>query len=125
MKLVSFCMLTALSLLYALLTFTETLTYQKWEKALNDQKYIQARVAYFDHVNMVLDQMVRRMALDSQHDPAIAQLLKQNNINVVMETPAPTKDTPAGFGTPPPNPTPPPPPDKPAQVPPNTAPLHP
>ena len=86
MKLVSFCLLTTLALLYAGLAIAETMTYRKWEKAMNDQKYIMAEMAFFDRMNSLLDQMVRQMAMDSRHDPALAQLLKDHNINVVINT---------------------------------------
>jgi len=109
MKLVSFCILTALSLLYAGLTIAETLTYHQWEKAINDQRYTQAQVAYFDHLNGVLDEMVRRMAVLSQHDPAMTQLLKDHNIHVVIDKDNPPPSTPpatSGFDqTPPVNPS--------------------
>jgi len=87
MKLASFCILTALSMIYAGLTLVETMTYHKWEDEVNNQKYLQAQVAFFDHLNGVLDEMLKRMAYLSQHDPAMAQLLKDRNINVVVQNP--------------------------------------
>jgi hypothetical protein len=87
MKLVSFCILTALSLIYAGLTMMETVTYHKWEAAVNNQKYLQSQVNYFDRLNAILNEMIKRMAYFSQHDPAMAQLLKDHNINVVVENP--------------------------------------
>jgi len=101
MKIASFSLLTALALLYAGLTLAETMTYHKWEQAINDQKYTQAEVAYFDHLNMVLDEMVRRMAIASQHDPVMAQLLKEHNINVVVDNGS-AQPAPVGFDTTPP-----------------------
>jgi hypothetical protein len=87
MKLVSFCILTTLSLIYAGLTMMETVTYHKWEAEVNNQKYLQAQVNYFDHLNAILDEMLKRTAYLSQHDPALAQMLKDHNINVVVENP--------------------------------------
>jgi hypothetical protein len=119
MNLLSFCVLTTLALVYAGLTWAESETYHRWEKAIDGQKDTQAKVAYFDHVNALLDQMIRRMAVDSQNDPALAKLLKDRNINVVVDNSMAPRD--AGLNAQPPAPDV----DKPAQTPSATTPSHP
>jgi len=126
MKLTSFCVLTSLALVYAGLTTMETVTYHKWEDAVNNQKYIQAQVNYFDHVNAILNEMIKRMAFLSQHDPALAQLLKDRNISVVVENPTtPPASTPSSFDSSPPGDPVAPSPGKPAQIPSTSIPSHP
>jgi len=91
MRLVSFCILTALALLYAGLTLAETKMYQKWERALNDQKIIQTKIAFYQHLNGQIQTLLREMALASKQDPAMAALLKENKINVVYSAPVSVK----------------------------------
>jgi hypothetical protein len=84
MKLWSFCLLTTLALLYTGLTVGETVTYRRWEKAVYDQKDIQAKMTYFQNMGRVLDSLMHRMAFDSLHDPALAQMLKDHKVKVVV-----------------------------------------
>lgn len=101
MKLFAFCTITVLSLLYAGLTIMETLTYRQWEQAVIEQKDIQAKVAFFQRMNTVLDQMLRRMAIESQHDPALARLLEENKVKVVVNDQSPPSvKSPLGTNTP-------------------------
>jgi hypothetical protein len=85
MKLLSFCVLTTLALVYAGLTIGETVTYRRWEQALNDQKDVQAKMTYFQNLSHVLDSLMHRMAVDSLRDPALAQMLKDHKIKVVVK----------------------------------------
>ncbi len=106
MKLWSFCLLTALALLYAGLTIGETVTYRRWEQALNNQKDIQAKMNYFQNMSRVLDNLLHRMAYDSLRDPALAQMLKDHKINVVVNgvpTASGTPTTPPTSGFSPPS----------------------
>jgi hypothetical protein len=116
MKIISFSLLTVLALVYASLTMAETMTYHKWEKAINEQKYTQAKLAYFNNLNSLLERLARQLALDSQSDPALAQLLKDNKIKVVIGSPQTVGDVPAA-GSPSPATNAPQSPDKPVQAP--------
>jgi hypothetical protein len=95
MRLTTFTFLTALALLYAGLTLAETAMYQTWDRALYQQKDIANKVAYFHRLSGFIEQLLRRMAIDSQHDPALAKLLKDHRIKVVVG-PVAEKDTPGG-----------------------------
>ncbi len=87
MKLISFCILTALSLLYAGLTLAETALYQTWDRAMAQQKEIQNKVAFYQRLDGTINQLLRRMAVDSQRDPALVEVLAQNKIKVVVTSP--------------------------------------
>jgi len=101
MKLFSFCILTALALLYAGLTVAETITYRKWEQAVGEQKEIQLKVQFFQNQNRVINSLLRRMAYDSLHDPALAQFLKEKKIKVVVNDVAnPGTVAPSGVNNP-------------------------
>jgi hypothetical protein len=95
MRLTTFTFLTALALLYAGLTLAETAMYQTWDRALLEQKDLQNKVIYFQRLGGFAEQLLRRLAVDSQHDPALAQLLKEHRIKVVF-TPVAEKDAPGG-----------------------------
>jgi len=84
MRFSSFFILTALALLYVVLTVAETAMYQTWDHATAQQRDIQNKVAYFQRLNGFLGQLVRRMAVDSLHDPALTQVLKEHRIKVVQ-----------------------------------------
>jgi hypothetical protein len=90
MKFVPFILLTLLTLVYVGLTLAETMTYHKWEQAVFEQKVIQDKVAFYHRMNTVLDQLIRRMAYDSQHDPALVHLLADHRIKVVFGGPKPS-----------------------------------
>ena len=94
MRLTTFTFLTVLALLYAGLTVVETSMYQTWDHELLVQKDIQNKVAYFNRLGGFTEQLLRRMAIDSQHDPALAQLLKEHRIKVIF-APVAEKDAPA------------------------------
>lgn len=85
MKLASFCILTVFALIFAALTVAETAMYQSWDNALAQQKIIQMKVNYLQQQNGVIRELLRRLAVDSQRDPALTELLKQNHINVVIK----------------------------------------
>ena len=87
MKLFSFIILMTLAVIYVALTVGETVTYRKWQRAVYEQKDVQAKLSYFQNLNRVIEVLVRRMAYDSQHDPAIAQMLKDRRIKVVLTGP--------------------------------------
>ncbi len=87
MKLVPFSILTALSVLYGILTVTETTLYQRWERAMAEQRDIQAKVAYFNQLGGYLESLLKRLALDAQTDPELMNLLKENKINLVFSQP--------------------------------------
>jgi hypothetical protein len=84
MRLTTFTFLTVLALLYAGLTVVETSMYQTWDHELLVQKDIQNKVAYFNRLGGFTEQLLRRMAIDSQHDPALAQLLKEHRVKVII-----------------------------------------
>ena len=87
MKIVSFSLLTVLALIYSALTLAETMTYRKWEEAVAVQQYTQGKLTYFGKLNARVQQMGRQMAIYSQTDPAIAQVLKDNKVRVIIEGP--------------------------------------
>jgi len=87
MKLFSFIILMTLAVIYVALTVGETVTYRKWQRAVYEQKDVQAKLSYFQNLNRIIEVLVRRMAYDSQHDPAIAQMLKDRRIKVVLTGP--------------------------------------
>jgi hypothetical protein len=87
MKLIPFCLLTALSLLYVALTFAESEMYETWDMALKEQRALQIKLAYYQRANAFIEALLKRLAVDSQHDPALAELLKQNQIKVVVTDP--------------------------------------
>jgi hypothetical protein len=128
MKLLSLCLLTTLALLYAGLTMAETMTYRKWERAMADQRDVQAKVAYFQNMDQILQRMVRSIAYNSQHDPALGQLLKARNIKVVVTNSLPGNETMGADASTNAVPLPNlslPPSSNPAPVPPGTTPVHP
>ena len=79
--------LVVLALFYGVLTFAETGLLDAWDRKRAEQQEIERRVAYFQHMNVVTGQMLRRLAVESQHDPAIAQLLKKMRVKVIVDTP--------------------------------------
>jgi hypothetical protein len=95
MRLTTFIFLTVLALLYAGLTVVETAMYQTWDRALTEQKELQNQVLYFQRLSGFTEQLLRRLAIESQHDPALAQLLKDHRVKVVV-TPVAEKETPGG-----------------------------
>lgn len=92
MKLLPFSILTVLALILAGLTLMETMMYRAWEQAQDDQRILQRKVAYYQKLNTFTEQLLRRMAIDSQRDPALAQVLKDNNIKVVISNPNQQQD---------------------------------
>jgi hypothetical protein len=95
MNLPKYCILVALSLAYAGLTLTEFNTYQNWEAAVNGQKLIQSKLANAKNLSGITDQFIRRLAVESQHDPDLADMLKKHDIKVVISSPKQTaNDTP-------------------------------
>jgi len=95
MKLFSFIILMTLATIYVGLTVGETVTYRKWQRAVYEQKDVQAKLTYFQNLNRIIEVLLRRMAYDSQHDPALAQMLKERRIKVVLTgPPQPASDTP-------------------------------
>ena len=91
MKLVSFSILTLLALIYAGLSVAESAMYHTWDRAINEQRSIQIKINYYQRMDNFIEQFLRRLAVDSQHDPAVADLLKKRNIRVVV-TPEAVKD---------------------------------
>lgn len=89
MRLPAFIILTLLSLGYAGLTVAETFMYQSWERTVAEQKDVQTKIVYFQNLNAFTEQVLRRMAAESPHDPAIAELLRQRKIKVVIAPSAP------------------------------------
>ena len=87
MKLPAFCILTLLSLIYAGLTLQESMVYRAWDKSLADQKGIQMKIAYFQQLDVFTKQLLQRMVIESQRDPAIGDLLKENKLKVVITHP--------------------------------------
>lgn len=79
--------LVFLTLFYGVLSFAETGLLDAWDRKRAEQQEIERRVAYFQHMNVVTGQMLRRLAVESQHDPAIAQLLKKMRVKVIVDTP--------------------------------------
>src|SRR5258706_6991128 len=118
MKLASFIILTLLSLIYAGLTAMETASYQTWDQALIEQRQIQLKLAYLQRLNDFTQQVVRRLAIESQRDPALMELLRQRQIKMIIKTPESTKAAP-GFEATPATP------DKPAPAPPGSTSSHP
>ena len=116
--------MTALALLFAGLSVAETMTYHRWEQEIVEQRDIQIKVDYFQRLDGVLDRLLRRMAIDSQRDPALAQLLKENNVNLIVKGAQPVKEVPHGEEVPPPSVNLPQP-DKPAPSPADATPPHP
>jgi hypothetical protein len=93
MNLPSFCIVTALALLFAVLNYSEANLYQSWTNTLTDQKELQAKLANAQHLNEFTQALLRRVAIDSQHDPALADVLKKNDIKVVISKPVTTIST--------------------------------
>jgi hypothetical protein len=108
MRFSSFFTITLLALAYAGLTIAETAMYKSWDRAQNEQKIIQAKVNYVQKLNNRIERLLSRMAIDSQHDPALTKLLKEHGFNVVVREPVPISDATApvegnaGTGTTPP-----------------------
>lgn len=84
MRLTTFTFLTVLALLYAGLTLAETAMYQTWDHALRQQKQLEYDVAYFQNLRGFIEQLLHRLAIDSQHDPALAEMLKEHRIKVII-----------------------------------------
>ena len=95
MRLTTFTFLTVLALLYVGLTLAETAMYQTWDRALLQQKDIENKVAYFHRLSGFIEQLLRRMAIDSQRDPALAKLLKEHRIKVIV-SPVAENEAPVG-----------------------------
>jgi hypothetical protein len=100
MKLLPFCILTALALIYAGLTIAESALYQTWDRALSDQKDIQTKVAFYQRLDGTINLLLRRMAVDSQRDPALLKLLNDHKIKVVIRNPEPMDSQPAPVSLP-------------------------
>ena len=84
MKLAYFCILIALSLIFAGVTLFESTVHQTWDRALTEQKQIKAKMTFIQQRQEITARLLRRIAVESQHDPAFAELLRQYHINVVL-----------------------------------------
>lgn len=98
MKLASFCVLLVFALIFAGLNIIETLMYQAWDDALEQQKVVHIKLSFFQQQNETTQNLLKRIAIESQHDPALAQLLKERNIKVVIKG-QPNPVTPAAAPT--------------------------
>lgn len=88
----TFYIVIILAVIYAGFTVSETWMYQRWELASAEQREVQSKLAYAQRLKNFTDQFLRRLAIDSQHDPALADLLKKHNIKVVVSNLGPAVD---------------------------------
>ena len=88
MKLVPFTFLVIFAVLYLGLTVAETFMYSSWEKATAKQKELQQRVVFYQRLSNFTEQVLQAIAISSQHDPAMVDLLKKRQIKVVTTPPS-------------------------------------
>jgi hypothetical protein len=84
-----------LSLVYAGLNLLESFQYQAWEVTLAQQHAVQLQLAYAQRQDSFNQELLKRLALESQHDLPLAELLKKHHIRVIFSgsqalVPAPT-----------------------------------
>ena len=93
-----------LSLILVVLTLLETWVYKKWDEAATEQRDNQLKLAYGQSMRGFTEQFLRRLAADSQRDPALAEMLKKDKVKVVVAAsgqPAEATHAEALSGTPP------------------------
>ena len=73
-----------LSLIFAGLTLWETWVYTLWEHVAEEQKEVQNHLVAAQRLNNFNEQFLRRLAVDSRYDPALAAMLKAHKVNVVI-----------------------------------------
>lgn len=83
MNRVAFSFLVAFAVLFFGLTVTETCMYYSFENALAKQKELQQKMVFYQRLNNFTQQVMQRIAVDSQHDPALIELLRKRQIKVV------------------------------------------
>ena len=88
----TFYIVIFLATIYAVFTASETWMYNRWEAAATEQKEIQSNLAYAQRLKSFTEQLLRRLALDSQRDAALADLLKKHKIKVVVTNLGPAVD---------------------------------
>jgi len=76
-----------LALILAVLTLLETWVYKKWDDAATQQRDNQLKLAYSQSMRGFTEQFLRRLAIDSQRDPALAEMLKKDKVKVVVAAP--------------------------------------
>ena len=77
----------ALALIFLALAVAEDATYRSWYTALARQTENQEKIAAARHQNILLEQLLRRIAYDSMNDPGIIDSLKPFGITLRMSTP--------------------------------------
>jgi hypothetical protein len=109
MNRITFYLVIVLSLIFVALTLVETWMDQTWEMTLLQEKDIQLKLANAQRIHLGAQQLLRRLAIDSEHDPALLEMLKKNNIKVNIQSPtasvpaAPTMNAPPAPTTPAPS----------------------
>ncbi len=83
-----------LSLLFAILVVAQTVVYRAWDIAYTQQLDYQAKLAQADRFNSFPEQLVRRIAVDSSRDAALAEILKKHGIIVRFSAANPAQATP-------------------------------
>ena len=92
MNRLTFYFVIALSLVYVVLIGLETWMDQTWDITVYQQKVLQARVVNAQRIHFGAQQLLRRIAVESEHDPALLELLKKNKIKVNFKS-APDSST--------------------------------
>jgi hypothetical protein len=69
------------------LTVVETGSYEFWEEQQAIAKDLNGKLPYADRVDSFTEQLVRRVATDSLHDPSLAAMLKTLGVKVTEGPP--------------------------------------
>jgi hypothetical protein len=93
MNRLSFYLIIFLAVLFALLNGLEYWLYQSFEKVQWEQRVIQGRIAFAERQNSFNEALLRRLAIDSQRDPDLGELLKRHHVRIVFNTPQGTSRT--------------------------------
>lgn len=83
-----FLTVMGLAVMVALLTLMETWMYKRWLAASYEQRDVQTKLLMAQRQKTFCDQFLRRLALESQRDPALLDLLKKHRLKVTVANPA-------------------------------------
>jgi hypothetical protein len=84
MNRLTFYFVITLSLIFSVATLGEAWLYESYENTVAQQQDIQAHLANSQRLNAFTEQLLRRLAVDSQHDPGLAELLEKHKVKVII-----------------------------------------